>query len=120
MRIASCALLTATLALSASTRPSAAEPVRTIAVQRPTTVFTQAPERPLPTTSFNNPKVQLRPVPAPRPVVVCGMTLIPPGPNIDPKIGVKPSTRGVKPLIRTIPPRECQAPETPATPNQVR
>jgi hypothetical protein len=116
MRVASCAVLIAALALWATARPSAAEPLPGILVHGRTLVFEQAPARPLPAIPFNNAKIQLIPAPDAKPIVVCGMTLIPADPKIDPKIHARPPTRDIKPLIRTIPPRECQAPAKPSQP----
>jgi hypothetical protein len=41
-------------------------------------------------------------------LVVCGMTLVPADPTIDPKIQAKLPTAGPKPTIRTIAPTACR------------
>jgi hypothetical protein len=48
-----------------------------------------------------------------KPTVVCGMTLIPANPNIDPKMNVTPKTDGTRYTIRAIEPPICWAPTPP-------
>ena len=48
------------------------------------------------------------PTAAPKPSVVCGMTLIPADPTIDPKIRVAPEDRGVAFTMRTVEPTVCK------------
>ena len=50
------------------------------------------------------------PAPAPKPSVVCGMTVIPADPTIDPKIRVAPSNTGVTFTMRVVPPTICKTP----------
>ena len=47
--------------------------------------------------------------PPQKPTIVCGMTLIPADPKIDPRIHIEPPARSPKPLIRTIAPEMCRA-----------
>jgi hypothetical protein len=46
----------------------------------------------------------------PKPAVVCGMTLVPADPKVDPKMRVGPPDRGVAFTMRAIPPTVCKAP----------
>jgi len=48
-----------------------------------------------------------------RPTVVCGMTVIPANPKIDPKMNVTPKTDGTRYTIRAIEPPICGAPTPP-------
>jgi len=43
-----------------------------------------------------------------RPRVVCGMTIIPADPKIDPKMAITPKKDGVEPKIRAIEPPICK------------
>jgi hypothetical protein len=47
---------------------------------------------------------------APKPSVVCGMTVIPADPAIDPKIRVAPPDNGVKFAMKVVEPTVCAAP----------
>jgi hypothetical protein len=47
---------------------------------------------------------------ASRPSVVCGMTVVPADPAIDPKIRVAPRDNGVKFAMKVVEPTICQAP----------
>ena len=49
---------------------------------------------------------QARQTPA-RPRVVCGMTVIPADPAIDPKIAIEPKKDGTRYTIRVVPPAVC-------------
>ena len=48
-------------------------------------------------------------VQAPKSAVVCGMTVIPADPNIDPKIAVKPKDTGTKYTLKVVEPTVCAA-----------
>jgi hypothetical protein len=48
-----------------------------------------------------------------KPTVVCGMTLIPTNPKIDPKIRVTPKADGTRYTIRAIEPPTCWVPTPP-------
>jgi hypothetical protein len=48
--------------------------------------------------------------PTPKPAIVCGMTLVPGDPKVDPKMNVTPPDRDVAYAIRVIPPMVCKAP----------
>jgi hypothetical protein len=64
----------------------------------------------------NPPKVDWnwRPVAAPasaqKPAVICGMTLVPADPKVDPRMKVPAPDRGVAFAMRTVPPTVCKAP----------
>lgn len=45
----------------------------------------------------------------PAPTVVCGMTIIPADPSIDPKMAIAPKKDGIEPKIRAIEPPVCNA-----------
>jgi hypothetical protein len=47
---------------------------------------------------------------APRPTVVCGMTLVPADPTFDPQMKVTVPDRGVAYSMRTVPPTVCKTP----------
>ena len=46
-----------------------------------------------------------------RPSVICGMTVVPADPAIDPKIRVAPRANGVKFAIKVVEPTVCAAPQ---------
>ena len=46
----------------------------------------------------------------PQPTVVCGMTLAPADPKVDPKMRVESPERGVTFTMRAVPPTICKAP----------
>jgi len=48
--------------------------------------------------------------PASRPSVICGMTVVPADPAIDPKIRVAPRDNGVKFAMKVVEPTVCAAP----------
>jgi hypothetical protein len=48
---------------------------------------------------------------AARPAVVCGMTVIPADPTIDPKIRVAPRDNGVKFAMKVVEPTVCATPQ---------
>ena len=47
---------------------------------------------------------------APKPTVVCGMTLVPADPTFDPQMKVTVPDRGVAYPMRVVPPTVCKAP----------
>ena len=47
---------------------------------------------------------------APRPTAVCGMTLVPADPTVDPRMKVTVPDRGVAYPMRAVPPTVCKAP----------
>ena len=47
---------------------------------------------------------------AARPAVICGMTVIPADPKIDPKMAVKPKDTGTKYTLKMVEPTTCKAP----------
>ena len=49
--------------------------------------------------------------PAARPSVVCGMTVVPADPAIDPKIRIVPRDNGVKFAMKVVEPTVCAAPQ---------
>jgi hypothetical protein len=55
-------------------------------------------------------QVQQAPKSLPKPRVVCGMTMIPGDPSIDPKMLVQPKSDGTKYTIRAIEPPICWSP----------
>jgi hypothetical protein len=48
--------------------------------------------------------------PATVPTIVCGMTLVPADPKVDPKMRVEAPERGVTFTMRAVPPTICKAP----------
>ena len=77
----------------------------------PANLFGQQPPAPKP------PKVDWRPSvdrdrPAP-PTVICGMTLVPADPRVDPRMRVEAPERGVTFTMRTVPPTICKTPSSP-------
>lgn len=65
-----------------------------------------APPRP-PTVDWNRQPSQDRKAPA-RPSVICGMTVVPADPTIDPKIRVTPRDTGVKYTLKVVEPTVCK------------
>ena len=47
---------------------------------------------------------------APRPEVICGMTLVPADPKVDPRMKATPPERGVAYAMRMVPPTVCGKP----------
>jgi hypothetical protein len=47
---------------------------------------------------------------APKPTVVCGMTLVPADPMFDPQMKVTVPDRGVAHTMRVVPPTVCKTP----------
>ena len=48
---------------------------------------------------------------AAKPSVVCGMTVIPADPKIDPKIAMKPTDTGTRYTLKVVEPTVCQGPQ---------
>jgi hypothetical protein len=89
-----------------------APPVRPLQPQQPRPLFPVPPKgQPLPVPPAEQPLTPNRAVTAPKPRVVCGMTLIPTDPKVDPKIASKPDAEkkgdGTKFTIRAVQPTIC-------------
>jgi hypothetical protein len=50
------------------------------------------------------------PAPAQKPAVICGMTVVPADPKVDPKMRVAPPANGTTFTMTVVPPTICKAP----------
>ena len=67
-----------------------------------------SPPRKNPFSKLFAPDLKPQPREASKPTVVCGMTLIPIDPSIDPKIVVAPQQSDTRFTIRAVPPPVCR------------
>ena len=79
-----------------------------IAAQQRANLF--APSKPSKPTRFLFPTRTPGVQPAPKPTVVCGLTLIPADPNVDPKIRREVPEDGPKFSIQSVDPKVCRRP----------
>ena len=77
-----------------------------IAAQQRANLF--APSKPSKPTRFLFPTRTPGVQPAPKPTVVCGLTLIPVDPNVDPKIRLEVPENGPRFSTRSVDPKLCR------------
>ena len=76
----------------------------------PANLFGQKPPAPRPPKVDWNWRPSADQNAAARPSVLCGMTLVPADPTVDPKMRVAAPERGVAFTMRVVPPTTCKAP----------
>lgn len=71
-------------------------------------LFGQKKPAPKPPKIDWNMRPSPEPAQAPRPAVICGMTVIPADPKLDPKIALKPRDNGTKYTLKVVEPTVCR------------
>jgi len=87
---------------------SLVQPVAAQEFKPPSNLFGQKAPAPKPPKVDWNWRPQVEPAQPAKPSVVCGMTVIPADPKIDPKIAQKPPDTGITYTLKVIEPTVCK------------